>query len=79
MEIFTSQGAPLVSTTPAVYLPPVPMVSLILVANLPSVSATQVANSPPVSAKLVAITPFVNMSTAPVAANNGKNIRLLTP
>ena len=40
-EIFTIQGAPPVSTTPAAKLPPV---STTPVANLPPVSATPVAN-----------------------------------
>ncbi len=40
-EIFASQGAPPVSTTPVAKLPPVPTTP---VANLPPVSATPVAN-----------------------------------
>jgi hypothetical protein len=75
-EIFASQGAPLVSTTP--------------VANLPPVSATPVANFSTIFASVVdtggkfatgvndASGKLPPVSTTP-AANNGNNIRLQTP
>jgi hypothetical protein len=49
-EIFASQGAPPVSTTPAAKLPPV---STTPVANLPPVSATPVANLSTIFASVV--------------------------
>ncbi len=63
MEIFTN--LPPVSTIPAVNLPPVPLVSLIPGPNLP-----------PVSTKLAVNLLLVSMTAV---ANNGNNIRLLTP
>jgi hypothetical protein len=54
VEIFVSQGAPPVSTTLVVNLPPVPLVSMILVATLLPVSTTQAVNLPPVSTTPVA-------------------------
>ncbi len=42
-EIFASQWAPWVSTTPTANLPPIPQVLLILAGNLPPVSMTPVA------------------------------------
>ncbi len=54
-EIFASQGAPPVSTTPVAKLPPV---STTPAAKLPPVSMTPVANLPPVSA-----TPAANFYT----------------
>ncbi len=58
-EIFASQGAPPVSTTPVANLPPV---STTPAAKLPPVSTTPVANLPPVSA-----TPVANFSTFSLA------------
>jgi len=65
-EIFASQGAPPVSTTPVANLPPV---STTPAAKLPPVSTTPVANLPPVSA-----TPVANFSTifASVVDTGGK-------
>jgi hypothetical protein len=65
-EIFESQGAPPVSTTPVENLPPVSMTPA---AKLPLVSTTPEANLPPVSATLVA-----NFSTifASVVDTGGK-------
>ncbi len=54
-EIFASQGAPPVSTTPVGNLP---LGSMTPAAKLPPVSTTPVANLPPVSA-----TPVANFST----------------
>jgi len=45
VEIFASQGAPPVSTTPAANLPPIPLELLMPVANLAPVSLTPVANN----------------------------------
>jgi hypothetical protein len=44
-EIFVSQGAPPVSTTPVANFATSPLVLLMPVANLPLVSTTQVENS----------------------------------
>jgi hypothetical protein len=65
-DIFASQGAPPVSTTPVANLPPV---STTPAAKLPPVSTTPVANLPPVSA-----TPVANFSTifASVVDSGGK-------
>jgi hypothetical protein len=65
-EIFASQGAPPVSTTPVANLPPV---STTPAAKLPPVSTTPVANLPWVSA-----TPVANFSTifASVVDTGGK-------
>jgi hypothetical protein len=86
-DIFASQGAPPVSTTPASKLPPV---STTPVANLPPVSATPVANFSTISVSVVdtggKFATGVNaaggklppLSATPVA-NNGNNIRLQIP
>jgi hypothetical protein len=65
-EIFASQGAPPVSTTPVANLPPV---STTPAAKLPPVSTPPVANLPPVSA-----TPAANFYTifASVVDTGGK-------
>jgi hypothetical protein len=65
-EIFASQAAPPVSTTPVANLPPVSMTPA---AKLPPVSTTPVSNLPPVSA-----TPVANFSTifASVVDTGGK-------
>ncbi len=52
-EIFASQGAPLVSTTPAANLPLVSTTRATPVANLPPVSATPVANFSTIFASVV--------------------------
>ncbi len=46
-EIFASQGAPPVSTTPVANLPPIPLVLLTPVANWPPVSTIPAENLPP--------------------------------
>ncbi len=58
-EIFASQGAPPVSTTPVAIFPPFSLRLLLPVANLPPVLTIPAANLSPVS-------------TTPVA-NNGNN------
>jgi hypothetical protein len=87
VEIFASQGAPSVSTTPVANLPPV---SATPVANFSTIFASFVdtgskfaivvndtgGNLPQVSTTSAANLPPV--STTPVA-NNGNNIRLQTP
>jgi hypothetical protein len=57
LEIFKSQGAPLVSTAPVANLPLAPLMLLISEANLPPVSTILAANLPPVS-----ITPVVHLA-----------------
>jgi hypothetical protein len=75
-EIFASQGAPPVSTTPVANLPPV---SATPVANFSTIFASVVDTGvklPPVSATPAANLPPVSLT--PVA-NNGNNIRLQIP
>ncbi len=85
-EIFASQGAPPVSTTPVANLPPV---SMTLAAKLPPVTTTLAANFYTIFASVVdtggkfatgvndAGGKLLPVSTTP-AANNGNNIRLQT-
>jgi hypothetical protein len=65
-EIFTSQGAPPVSTTPVAKLPPL---STTPAANFPLLSTPPVANSPSVSTTLAVNLPLVPLVSLIPGAN----------
>jgi hypothetical protein len=71
-EIFASQGAPSVSTTPVANLLPV---STIPAANLPPLSKTSLANSHQYQTTPVSKTPVVHLELSPISPQILEKIR----